>query len=148
MSTTARARNTPKISVKRPDVGRAAERIGLRDAARRLAEGELGSLRVLIMLAAIWTIFTIADDRFLTAVNLTNLTLQIAACELEGRQASRPRVPQVVAQVTGGGEEDEAGTRRVAAEHPPVEAEMHLDAVAGDGQREPRRKRDHGHPAA
>jgi D-xylose transport system permease protein len=34
---------------------------------------------VLIVLAVIWTIFTIANDRFLTAVNLTNLTLQIAA---------------------------------------------------------------------
>ena len=31
------------------------------------------------MLVVIWTIFTIANDRFLTAVNLTNLALQIAA---------------------------------------------------------------------
>jgi D-xylose transport system permease protein len=62
-----------------PGAGLAAERVSLRDAARRLAEGELGSLRVLIVLAVIWTIFTIANDRFLTAVNLTNLALQIAA---------------------------------------------------------------------
>ena len=48
-------------------------------AVKRLAEGELGSLRVLIVLAIVWIIFTIANDRFLTAVNLTNLTLQIAA---------------------------------------------------------------------
>lgn len=46
---------------------------------RRLAAGELGSLRVLIVLALIWLIFTIANERFLTAGNLTNLTLQIAA---------------------------------------------------------------------
>jgi D-xylose transport system permease protein len=46
---------------------------------RRLAEGELGSLRVLIVLAVIWVIFALANDRFLTAINLTNLTLQIAA---------------------------------------------------------------------
>jgi D-xylose transport system permease protein len=46
---------------------------------RRLAEGELGSLRVLIVLAIIWVIFALANDRFLTAINLTNLTLQIAA---------------------------------------------------------------------
>ncbi|MEH3054238.1 MAG: sugar ABC transporter permease [Patulibacter minatonensis] len=46
---------------------------------RRLAAGELGSLRVLIVLALIWLIFAIANDRFLTAINLTNLTLQIAA---------------------------------------------------------------------
>jgi D-xylose transport system permease protein len=48
-------------------------------ALRKLAEGELGSLRVLIVLAVVWIIFAIANDRFLTAVNLTNLTLQIAA---------------------------------------------------------------------
>jgi D-xylose transport system permease protein len=50
-----------------------------RAALRKLAQGELGSLRVLIVLAIIWTVFAIAHDRFLTAVNLTNLTLQIAA---------------------------------------------------------------------
>jgi D-xylose transport system permease protein len=48
-------------------------------ALRRLTEGELGSLRVLILLAIVWTIFGIAHDRFLTAGNLTNLTLQVAA---------------------------------------------------------------------
>jgi len=45
----------------------------------QIARGELGSLRVLIGLAVIWTIFQLANDRFLTAINLTNLTLQIAA---------------------------------------------------------------------
>jgi D-xylose transport system permease protein len=45
----------------------------------QVARGELGSLRVLIGLALIWTIFQIANDRFLTSINLTNLTLQIAA---------------------------------------------------------------------
>ena len=45
----------------------------------RLARGELGSLQVLIGLAVIWTVFQLANDRFLSAVNLTNLTLQIAA---------------------------------------------------------------------
>ena len=46
---------------------------------RRLARGELGSVRVLLGIAVIWTIFQIANDRFLSAVNLSNLTLQIAA---------------------------------------------------------------------
>ena len=45
---------------------------------RRVARGELGSLRVLIGIAVIWTIFQLANDRFLSAVNLTNLALQIA----------------------------------------------------------------------
>jgi D-xylose transport system permease protein len=48
-------------------------------ALRRLTEGELGSLRVLILLAVVWTIFGIAHNRFLTAGNLTNLTLQVSA---------------------------------------------------------------------
>jgi D-xylose transport system permease protein len=55
------------------------ERFSLRSAARRLARGELGSVRVLIGIAVIWTIFQIANDRFLSSVNLSNLTLQIAA---------------------------------------------------------------------
>jgi D-xylose transport system permease protein len=45
----------------------------------RLARGELGSVRVLVTIALIWTIFQLANDRFLSATNLTNLTLQIAA---------------------------------------------------------------------
>jgi D-xylose transport system permease protein len=57
----------------------ARERFSLRSAARRLARGELGSVRVLIGIAVIWTIFQIANDRFLSSVNLSNLTLQIAA---------------------------------------------------------------------
>jgi D-xylose transport system permease protein len=46
---------------------------------RRLARGELGSVRVIVAIAVIWTIFQLANDRFLSAINLTNLTLQIAA---------------------------------------------------------------------
>jgi D-xylose transport system permease protein len=49
------------------------------EIARRIGRGELGSVRVLLAIAVIWTIFQIANDRFLSAVNLTNLTLQIAA---------------------------------------------------------------------
>ncbi len=45
----------------------------------KIAQGELGSFRVLIGLVVIWTIFTIANDRFLTSTNLVNLSLQIAA---------------------------------------------------------------------
>src|SRR4051795_10169576 len=49
------------------------------DFFRRFGQGEFGSLRVLIILAAIWIIFQAAESRFLTAVNLVNLSLQIAA---------------------------------------------------------------------
>jgi D-xylose transport system permease protein len=55
------------------------EHFSLRHAARRLGRGELGSVRVLLGIAVIWTIFQIANDRFLSSVNLSNLTLQIAA---------------------------------------------------------------------
>ena len=46
---------------------------------RRIARGELGTIRVLIGIAVIWTIFGIADSDFLTAINLSSLSLQIAA---------------------------------------------------------------------
>jgi D-xylose transport system permease protein len=62
-----------------PEDGAAAAVPGPRETLRRLAQGELGSLRVLIVLAIVWIVFAIAHDRFLTAVNLTNLALQIAA---------------------------------------------------------------------
>ena len=51
---------------------------GPRAWVKRLAEGELGSLRVLIVLALIWTYFAVANSNFLTSANLTNLALQIA----------------------------------------------------------------------
>jgi D-xylose transport system permease protein len=48
---------------------------------RALREGELGEVRVLIALALIWIFFQVRveDGIFLTAQNLTNLSLQIAA---------------------------------------------------------------------
>ncbi|MDY7227495.1 sugar ABC transporter permease [Hyalangium sp. s54d21] len=46
---------------------------------RRLSQGELGSLPVIVGLSVIWLIFYLANPRFLSAVNLTNLMLQIAA---------------------------------------------------------------------
>ncbi|HWV85087.1 MAG TPA: sugar ABC transporter permease [Capillimicrobium sp.] len=53
-----------------------------REFLRRFGQGEFGSLRVLITLAVIWVIFGLAHDRFLSAVNLTNLSLQIAGIGL------------------------------------------------------------------
>lgn len=46
---------------------------------RRVRGGELGALPVVIGLALIWTIFTAQESRFLSAQNLTNLLLQVAA---------------------------------------------------------------------
>ncbi|MEA2310786.1 MAG: hypothetical protein QOE28_754, partial [Solirubrobacteraceae bacterium] len=47
------------------------ERTRAGTTVRKLIEGELGELRVLIVLAIIWVIFFLANDRFLSAVNLT-----------------------------------------------------------------------------
>jgi D-xylose transport system permease protein len=71
-------------SATRDAAGRAAvaeelERPDARHPFRALAQGELGSVRVLIALALIWIIFTTQDSTFFTAENLTNLALQIAA---------------------------------------------------------------------
>jgi D-xylose transport system permease protein len=45
---------------------------------RRLSQGELGSVPVVLGIAIIWLIFWIANDRFLSPGNLTNLVLQVA----------------------------------------------------------------------
>jgi D-xylose transport system permease protein len=46
---------------------------------RRVRGGELGALPVVIGLVLIWTIFYVQEPRFLSAQNLTNLTLQMTA---------------------------------------------------------------------
>src|SRR6185437_12490763 len=60
----------------------AAEQPGLRQFLRRFARGDLAEVRVLLALALIWLIFQSQESRFLTAVNLTNLVLQITAVGL------------------------------------------------------------------
>jgi D-xylose transport system permease protein len=51
----------------------------LRAALRGLAEGELGSVRVILGIALVWIIFQTQNSNFLTATNLTNLMLQVVA---------------------------------------------------------------------
>jgi D-xylose transport system permease protein len=53
-----------------------------KETIRRLVQGDLASLRVLIGLALILAIFQFENERFLSAQNLTNLMLQIAATGL------------------------------------------------------------------
>ena len=62
------------------DVG--AEEVSRRDVVRRFVQGDLASLRVIFAIAVIWIIFQSQNDRFLSAVNLTNLFLQITAVGL------------------------------------------------------------------
>jgi D-xylose transport system permease protein len=53
-----------------------------RELLQRIRTGDLGSLRVLILLAIVWIIFQSQESRFLSAGNLTNLSLQITAVGL------------------------------------------------------------------
>jgi D-xylose transport system permease protein len=53
-----------------------------KETIRRLIQGDLASLRVVIGLALIWAIFQFENERFLSAQNLTNLMLQITAIGL------------------------------------------------------------------
>ncbi len=59
-----------------------AEPTSGRDILRRFLQGDLASLRVILAIAVIWIVFELQNDRFLSAVNLTNLFLQITAVGL------------------------------------------------------------------
>jgi D-xylose transport system permease protein len=59
-----------------------AEPTSGREIVRRFLQGDLASLRVILAIAAIWIVFELQNDRFLSAVNLTNLFLQITAVGL------------------------------------------------------------------
>jgi D-xylose transport system permease protein len=67
---------TRPVSVAPPAPAPAAALTALR---RRVSEGELGSLPVIIGLVVIWAIFWRLNPNFLSPRNLTNLVLQIAA---------------------------------------------------------------------
>ena len=71
-------------SVEQPPAGDPGDgEEGGRDSLlRRLIQGDLGELRVIVVLAVIWAIFQFQEDRFLSATNLTNLLLQITAIGL------------------------------------------------------------------
>jgi D-xylose transport system permease protein len=64
-----------------PEAGK-GERNARRETLRRIVQGDLASLRVVIGLALIWIIFQSQNDRFLSSENLTNLGLQITAVGL------------------------------------------------------------------
>ncbi len=67
---------TPAAAPPEEERGRVGETI------RRVVQGDLASLRVVLGLAVIWIIFQFENDRFLSAQNLTNLLLQITATGL------------------------------------------------------------------
>ena len=63
----------------RPEVDTAGPRL---DLLRRFIQGDLAELRVVLVLAVIWLIFYLQEERFLSSVNLTNLVLQMTAVGL------------------------------------------------------------------
>jgi D-xylose transport system permease protein len=53
-----------------------------KDLLNRIRTGDLGSLRVLLLLAIVWIIFQSQESRFLSSTNIVNLSLQITAVAL------------------------------------------------------------------
>ena len=70
------------MSTTSPPAPTGLERPTRGEVVRRFVQGDLASLRVILGLIVIWIIFQSQNDRFLTAVNLTNLMLQITAVGL------------------------------------------------------------------
>ncbi|HEV7492602.1 sugar ABC transporter permease [Baekduia sp.] len=82
MSTTA----APTPPPAEPETAAAAQKESLptsgRDFLNRIRTGDLGSLRVLFLLAIVWAIFQSQESRFLSSTNIVNLSLQITAVAL------------------------------------------------------------------
>ncbi|WP_445150030.1 sugar ABC transporter permease [Baekduia sp. Peel2402] len=83
MSTT----ETPTPPPTEPDPGAAAATkesmpVSGKDLLNRIRTGDLGSLRVLLLLAIVWIIFQSQESRFLSSTNIVNLSLQITAVAL------------------------------------------------------------------
>ena len=75
-------RGAAGVSTTSPPAPTGLERPTRGEILRRFVQGDLASLRVILGVVVIWIIFQSQNDRFLTAVNLTNLMLQITAVGL------------------------------------------------------------------
>jgi D-xylose transport system permease protein len=69
-----------------PSVAAAAQKESMPSSARELLDrvrtGDLGSVRVLLLLAIVWIYFQSQESRFLSSTNIINLSLQIAGIGL------------------------------------------------------------------
>src|ERR687888_446806 len=73
------------MTTAQPEAAPPVRAVGAREriaVLRRFLQGDLASLRVVVGLIVIWAIFQSQNDRFLSAVNLTNLMLQTCAVGL------------------------------------------------------------------
>src|SRR3954447_14429068 len=68
----------PATSAEASGFDQVDEQVGIFSGGPLAVLARLGSLRVFLVLALIWIIFATQNSNFLTAFNLTNLTLQIA----------------------------------------------------------------------
>ncbi|MGW1956887.1 sugar ABC transporter permease [Streptomyces sp. NPDC001920] len=75
------ATDGPRRPARRPAVARLAES-GVAVLRRRLSAGELGSLPVVLVLAAVWITFQSLNDSFLSPRNLSNLSVDIVGTGL------------------------------------------------------------------
>jgi D-xylose transport system permease protein len=75
---------TPPPEQADPTASAAQEQVPLspRAALRAISQGELGSVRVILAIALVWIIFQLNNSNFLTAINLTNLVLQVVSVGL------------------------------------------------------------------
>ena len=69
----------PHAATAAPELGPRRSPLGF---LRRAARGDLASVRVIVAIAVIWIVFKLENNRFLSAVNITNLVLQITATGL------------------------------------------------------------------
>jgi D-xylose transport system permease protein len=85
VSTPTEATPTPPPTEPDPSAAAATKEsmpVSGKDLLNRIRTGDLGSLRVLILLAIVWIIFQSQESRFLSATNIVNLSLQITAVAL------------------------------------------------------------------
>ncbi|WP_328365987.1 sugar ABC transporter permease [Streptomyces sp. NBC_00445] len=82
---TRAAASAPTAEARRPPRGRAVTQVVERWVAvlrRKLSDGELGSLPVVLVLAAVWITFQSLNDSFLSSRNLSNLSVDIVGTGL------------------------------------------------------------------
>ncbi|MEO5901885.1 MAG: sugar ABC transporter permease [Ilumatobacteraceae bacterium] len=64
----------PRLIANRPGIKGAA-----RDLGRKVTQGEVGNIPVVVALLGVWIYFYLSNHKFISAGNLTNLMLQLAA---------------------------------------------------------------------
>src|SRR5512138_3119945 len=72
-------KNSGRASALRSDLPLPGAKTSLHGLRQRVETADWGSVPIVLGLSGIWLIFWLANDKFLSPLNLTNLMLQIAA---------------------------------------------------------------------